>query len=838
MALPTNAQPSAIYAADGTLITVLREENRVNVSLERIPRYLQDAVVAIEDERFWTHNGVDPRAVARAASSNAQAGGVEEGGSTITQQYVKNALLTPEQSLGRKIEEATTALALERNYSKSLILELYLNTIYFGNGAYGVGAAAETYFGVPVEDLTLEQSALLAGIIQAPSRHDPRENPESALARRDLALDRMADQELITAAQRDAAQATPIELAPPQPLPEQAAYPAPHFVDEVKDWLLNESDILGDSRAERRERLVRGGLRIDTTIDLRLQAEAEASIRDVLPGQGVDPRTPDAALVSIEPRTGFVRAMVGGYDYFGTHSYRQTNLAVGAGRQTGSAFKPVVMATALEAGVPPSKRFDAPSSGVFDIPGGVWRVRGGGIGSGTMAECTVVSSNTCYANIVLDPAVGAERSVEMAERLGVVATEVRPNPSIVLGANNATVQDMASVYATFANDGVHVPPSYVTKVTGPDGEVVYQHEHEQSRALSTASVREIAPALEGVIARGTGRRAAIARPAGGKTGSAQNNTDAWFTGYTQELSTAVWVGFSEPRPDSSGRRQLVSMAPPNTRITVFGGTYPAQIWAEFMSRALADTPPSPLVDPATAPIPDDHGARPERDVHRTTAPGGDGRGPRCERDRHRDRCGAGAPSRARARAGPGAQLECPARTGHHAVPRGRHEHQRRRNRVARGDRSRDHHHGGATADAVDDDHHHSGDDHHGRRASRAGLSDRQRLGAGGRLWREWRRRPPPLPDPATRPTTARSGDGEPRSRSRSPSSACSRLRGPTSCSSMTRGCSSTSCPTEPSPTRRSRSAPPTGPRSPGSRPPTSPDRRLTGRTTSRHRTSC
>lgn len=603
IALPENAQPSAIYDANGTLITVLAEENRQNVPLEQIPRTLQDAVVAIEDARFWTHNGVDPRGVARAAGRNAEAGDVTEGGSTITQQYVKNALLTPEQTLGRKVEEATTALALERNYSKQLILELYLNTIYLGNGAYGVGAAAQEYFGVPVADLTLDQSALLAGIIQAPSRHDPRTNPDSALQRRDLVLERMQDQQLITAEQAERAAAAPLQLAPEAPDEVQTRYPAPHFVDEVKDWLLNESDALGETTAERREALLRGGLRIDTTIDLGLQAKAEEAIRSVLPGQGSDPRTPDAALVSIDPRSGFVRAMVGGHDYFGTHSYRQTNLAAGSGRQTGSAFKPIVMAAALENGVSPSKLFDAPSNAVLQIPGGIWRVKGGGIGAGTMAECTVVSSNTCYANIMLDPAVGPERSVEMAQRLGVTSTEVQATPAIVLGANNATVQDMASVYATFANDGVHVTPSVVTKITGPDGQVVYQHAHAQERAMSSENVRQIAPALEGVIQRGTGRSAGIARPAGGKTGSAQNNTDAWFCGYTQQLATAVWVGFAEPRANASGQRQLVSMSPPNTRITVYGGTYPAQIWSRFMRDALEGVEPTPLMDPATVPAP-------------------------------------------------------------------------------------------------------------------------------------------------------------------------------------------------------------------------------------------
>ncbi|HTO01954.1 MAG TPA: transglycosylase domain-containing protein, partial [Microthrixaceae bacterium] len=339
--LPVNAEPSAIYDANGTLITTLREENRSTVSLEQIPRVVQDAVVAIEDMRFWEHNGIDPRSIVRAAGSNAASGEVTQGGSTITQQYVKNALLTSEQTLSRKLEEASLAMALERSYSKELILELYLNTIYLGSGAYGVDAASESYFGVPVKSVDLAQAALLAGIIQSPSRLDPRNHPDAAIKRRNLVLKAMLDQGLVTKASYEQAVASGISLAEVRPLPEQQPYAAPHFVDEVKDWLINKSDALGKTPEERRENLLRGGLQISTTVDLSLQSKAEESIRAILPGQGVDKKIPDAALVSMDPKTGFVRAMVGGYDYFGTHAYRQLNLADGGGRQTGSAFKPI-----------------------------------------------------------------------------------------------------------------------------------------------------------------------------------------------------------------------------------------------------------------------------------------------------------------------------------------------------------------------------------------------------------------------------------------------------------------------------------------------------------------
>lgn len=619
--LPSNAEPSTIYDSAGTLITTLREENRSVVSLDQIPRKLQDAVIAIEDDQFWTHNGINPRSIVRAAKSNAESGGVSQGGSTITQQYVKNALLSDERTISRKIEEATLAMALERNYSKELILELYLNTIYMGAGAYGVEAASQGYFGIPVSQVDLPQAALLAGVIQSPSRHDPRKHPDSALKRRNLVLSEMHNQGLITKSQFEDAKETPIEVVAEQPLPEELPYPAPHFVDEVKNWLLNKSDALGGTRAERRERLLRGGLKIYTTIDLGLQAQAEEAIASILRGQGTDPRMPDAALVAINPKTGFVRAMVGGYDYFGSHSYRQANLAMGTGRSTGSAFKPIVMATALEAGVSPRKTFPSPSGARFQLPGRPWSVKGGGgLGAGNMHQCLVVSSNTCFANIIQDPAVGTEKTAEMAQRLGIVSTTLTQSPSMVLGPNNTTVLDISSVYATFANDGIHVPPVMVTKIVGPDGNVVYQHSHTQAKAVEPETARAVTLAMAGVIASGTGTSADIGRPAAGKTGSAQRNTDAWFAGFTPQLATAVWVGFAETRADRSGTRRLVAMTPPNTRLTVFGGTYPARIWSTFMRGALSDEDVLPLIDEDDAPIPTTTVAAPNSTVTEVVTP--------------------------------------------------------------------------------------------------------------------------------------------------------------------------------------------------------------------------
>ena len=597
-----NAEPSVLLDADGGVLTVLREQNRQVVSLAQIPRSVQDAIVSIEDSRFYEHDGVDPRSVLRAAGANVEAGGVAEGGSTITQQYVKNALLTPERTIQRKLEEASLAVSIERAYSKEVILEQYLNTIYFGDGAYGIEAAARNFFGVPATGLTLAQSALLAGLVRAPGAYDPRTNPDAAVERRNLVLDRMVAVGRLDRAAATAAAAEPLVLAPPSGGAGQGAYPAAHFVDEVKRWLLRDSDLLGETDAERYINLYRGGLRITTTIDPYLQFMATAAVTGVLPDQVANPATPDAALVSIEPGTGHVVAMVGGLDYFGSHPYRQVNLARGNGRQTGSTFKPFVMAAALEAGVPASAVFSAPGSVTHRLPGSEpWTVTGGALGRATMAECLVVSSNTCYSNVILDERVGGERSIEVARRLGLDDTALDTNPAAVLGTNDVTVEDMATAYATFANDGVHVPPVYVTRIERADGTLLYAHQHRQDKAVEPETARVMSEVMGEVILRGTGRDAAVDRPAAGKTGSSEDNVDAWFCGYTRQVATAVWVGFAEPRPDGDGVYRPVSMSPPTTPIEVQGGTYPAQIWAAYTRAATAGLPPLGLFDPVSIP---------------------------------------------------------------------------------------------------------------------------------------------------------------------------------------------------------------------------------------------
>jgi penicillin-binding protein 1A len=582
--IPANAQSSEIFAADGTLITSLHgPENRIEVSLDHISQPVQQAVIGIEDERFYYHHGVDFRAILRAARTNAEAGSIEQGASTITQQLVKNTLLSSGKTLDRKIQEASLAWQLENHYSKQRILEIYLNTVYFGNGAYGVEAAAELYFAKPVDQIGLVEAATIAGLIQAPNDYDPIAHPDAALARRNTVLDKLAQLSEITPAERAFGIASPLGIAP---TPTAQRYPAAHFVDEVKKFVETDPRF-GATPEERRDLLYEGGLRIHTTIDLPLQAAAENAVAQVMPAGG-----PQAALVSVDPQTGYVRAMVGGSDYFGTTSSAQYNLAMGKGRGTGSAFKPIVLATALSQGVPLTEVLPAPPTITLNIPGSTvpWNVHNAdpdeGAPAGTnLVEGTVHSFNTLFAQLILQ--VGPKNAIDMAHRMG-ITTPLQAVPAAVLGSNDVQPLEMASVYGTLANRGVHVDPVMITRITKANGTVLYEDGHEQAKAMDESVADTVTTVLQQVIARGTGTAAQLDRPVAGKTGTGEDYKNAWFCGYTPTLSTAVWVGYPETE---------IQMTPPTTSITVYGGTWPAQIWQRFMSAATAGTPPADFVPP-------------------------------------------------------------------------------------------------------------------------------------------------------------------------------------------------------------------------------------------------
>lgn len=587
LSVPSAAQTTHVMAADGSLITTFHAgEDRELVPLDAIPQVLIDAVIAVEDERFWQHSGVDPHAILRAARANAGAGGIVEGGSTITQQYIKNTYTGSEENLGRKLKEASLAVQFEQRHTKERILELYLNSVYFGNGSYGVQAAAQEYFGIPASELDLPRSALLVGLIRTPSLTDPFEDPETATARRLMVLERMANVGKVSHEEAAAAAASPLNL---RATPEARRYAAPHFVEQVRRFLL-ENEAFGDTPEARRDLLYGGGLRVHTTLDLDLQTKAEEAVGRVLSRPDSDP---EAAVVTIDPKSGHVKALIGGRDFFGAGPAAKFDLASQGRRPAGSAFKPFVLAAAMKEGISLGLSYRGPPRITLRTPGGgSWTVdnyEGSGGGSMDLVEATVRSSNTVYAQLILD--VGPEKAIATAVDMG-IRSPLQPYPSSVLGTNDVTPLDMASAYSTLANRGLATSPTFVTRVTDATGRVLYQHSRGSRRVLSSSLVADEVAVLQQVVQRGTGEKAKIGRPVAGKTGTGQAWRDAWFVGFTPELTTAVWVGFPQSQR---------SMVPPTTRIRVTGGSWPAEIWQLYMSAALAQEPISAFPQPPPPP---------------------------------------------------------------------------------------------------------------------------------------------------------------------------------------------------------------------------------------------
>ncbi len=572
------AETSKIYAADGTLLKVLHaEENRENVPLTDVPMHVRNAVLAIEDARFYEHSGIDARAIARAFFVNRSKGRVVEGGSTITQQYVKNVLVGSERTMKRKIQEASLAYQLEQRYSKDKILELYLNTVYFGEGAYGIEAAALTYFGLHAKQLDLEQGALLAGLIRSPVRYDPYVNLKDGVARRNVVLDRMLDEHYLTQTQFAQSIKKPVKLF--RRVKEQR-FPAPYFVQLVEDLIQKDerfAQALGRTQAERVNALFKGGLRIHTTLDLRLQKAAETASRNTLPYK----RDPYNAFVGMDPNNGHILSMVGGRDYFDAKDpVAKFNLAASRpGRQPGSTFKTFTLVAALEKGISLNKMYRGGSRITLTLPDGqVWRVPNyEGIsfgGSLSVREATVKSVNVVYAQMIKE--IGVKPVIDAAKRMGVTAN-LRPFYSITLGTETASPLDMASAYGTIANGGYYVQPTPISKITDARGKVLWEPSKDRKRVLDPAIVALATDALSDVVKRGTGRRQQLGRPAAGKTGTSDEYHDAWFVGFTPQYVAASWLGF----PQSEN----IAMRPPRTRITVFGGSWPGSIWRQWMMEA-------------------------------------------------------------------------------------------------------------------------------------------------------------------------------------------------------------------------------------------------------------
>ncbi len=549
------------------LAKLFAEQDRKDVPLADMPASLRQATVAVEDKRFYEHQGVDPIGILRALAVDVFKG-QRQGGSTITQQLVKNALVTPERTLKRKVQEAVLAYRIEKDLSKDEILELYLNTIYFGHGAYGVESAARVYFGKKAADLTLAESAMVVGVVRSPANYSPYLEPEAAERRRSTVLGLMRDQGFVTAEEFRAADDSDVAVVGLRPREVQA----PYFIEYVKAQL---TKALGE------DAVYRGGLMVRTTLDLRMQQAAEKAVREALDRDG----DPSAALVAVDPATGEILAMVGGRDF----ASQQFNVAVQGRRQPGSAFKPFVLATALEEGVLPEAGFECGPVTLKVSGGADWKVTGAGggrTGAMRLREATEKSVNSVYAALVLE--VGADETVATARDMG-VRSPIKPVPAIALGGHEegVTPLEMASAYGTLASGGRRAEPFSVIEVKNVSGEVLESGTPKVSQAIDPAVAFLTTDILTGVITRGTGTAAKIGRPAAGKTGTTQKYRDAWFVGYTPDLAASVWVGYPE------AQREMTNVH--GRRVT--GGSFPAEIWAAFMKAALKGSDPAAFARP-------------------------------------------------------------------------------------------------------------------------------------------------------------------------------------------------------------------------------------------------
>jgi penicillin-binding protein 1A len=631
--------PTQVYDRYGNPIATFRAfDQSIPVAESDIPVVLKEAVISVEDRNFYKHGGIDPRGSLRALVADLRSKRAVQGGSTITQQYVKLAFTGSKRTLVRKVREAILASQLERQSTKDEILFRYLSIIYLGDGSYGIGAAAENYFRKPVSQLTLSEAAMIAGVIPAPSVYAPRENPDLAEAKRELVLDKMLQQGYITPQQHARAMAQRVWLLANGPAPANATvvYPPeqdqpkyPEFVDYVERYLLAKYGS---------DKVFRGGLRVQTTLDPRLQDAADQAVQNNLKGTQ-EPL--EMAMASVEPQTGFVDALVGGRE-FGSGPYASVNLALGgcfqppagkynvqvaascwdpsslsitgggSGRQPGSAWKPFVLATALSKGYSPSKVYPAPP--VFHIPNCppsrtdcyIGNNEGEGTGSSDIRHATWYSINTVYAQLVRD--VGCKDTGEMAKKLGITSAWYSPDfhscsGTYALGVVDVSPLDMASAYGVFDNHGARAEPTPILKILDSSNHVVVDNiatRPATSQVIDPAVADNVTDVLRGVIQNGTGISANIGRPAAGKTGTTSNFTNGWFVGYTPTLSTAVWMGYANNEITPLRNIRGVS--------AVFGGTIPAQTWASFMSQALANVPPTdftqapPIQPPPSVPI--------------------------------------------------------------------------------------------------------------------------------------------------------------------------------------------------------------------------------------------
>jgi 1A family penicillin-binding protein len=566
-------QGSKVFDDNDELVTEFHVERRIFVPLAQIPKALKDAVIATEDARFYSHWGVDPMGVARAVYQNFRHGRIVEGGSTITQQLAKVLFLTPDKSLDRKLKEAVLAVELERRYPKDRLLEMYLNQIYFGHGAFGVEAASRTFFGKSVRELSTPESALLAGLPKAPSTYSPFDHPDAAKRRRAIVFARMVDVNLLKDAEAKKLAAAKLDLVPP----ERRRTTGQYYLEYVQQAL---------ESAYGADLVFKGGLHVYTTLSPTMQLKAEQSLREGLKAletrrlkasekAGAPPATerPEGALLSLDPQTGHIKAMVGGYDFLKSEFNRATQ----ARRQPGSAFKPFVYIAALEAGLTAATVVD---DYPIEFPGGPngkpWKPDNYDRkfrGPVTLQQALEESINV--AAVRVQDRIGLKRTIEVARRLG-VESPLGENLSLALGTSELSLLELTSAYGTLANRGSWIRPTVIRYVLDAQGKLLEENIPEARQVLSPEVAYVATQMLKGTIERGTGIAAkALGRPAAAKTGTTNDYSNAWFIGFTPQLATGVWVGYDRPRSlgkDETGSRVAVP------------------IWTTFMSSALAGLP--------------------------------------------------------------------------------------------------------------------------------------------------------------------------------------------------------------------------------------------------------
>ncbi|MGI6491460.1 MAG: transglycosylase domain-containing protein [Pelotomaculum sp.] len=575
-ALETSAS-TMIYDKDGNMITSVGLKNSIPVPLSKVPDNVKNAFLAIEDPTFYEHHGISIRGILRAAWTDLTAGEIIEGGSTITQQLVKISFLTPEQTVKRKIQEIIIALQIERHYPKDHILELYLNSIYLGEGAYGIQAAAKTYFGKDVGELTLEEGALLAGLTQAPSTYNPykiytlkdqekEEHLKTVISRRNIVLDKMVQHNYISSQEAEQAKKAELKLDTNEVARNQ--YPYPYYLDYVTEQLIEK---YGEAA------VFKGGLKVYTALNPAIQQAAENALSNSsnFPSSAADANgvmQPQGAVAVLDSRTGQIVALVGGREH--THK-RSWNRASQSTRQPGSAFKPIAV-------YGPAIEYNGlgAASVIDDVPvsyGSYSPKNSDGIFRGLITlRQAITSSVNVVAVKVLHDIVGIDNAIRFASGLGI---DLDPNVhglSMALGGlhEGVTPLQMAAAYSAFANQGVYIEPTAILRVEKADGVILEQYAPKQRTAMKATTAYLLTNMLTSVIQSGTGTNAQIGRPAAGKTGTTDDGKDIWFVGYTPELTAAVWIGYDTPT------------AMPQA----YGGTYPAGIWRSIMSKALSGLP--------------------------------------------------------------------------------------------------------------------------------------------------------------------------------------------------------------------------------------------------------